>query len=101
MPEETEMDTLKKIQALLEDQKSLFLILNQDKLGEIKKKLLKPGTIESQVYDLCDGVNTAQMIGGKIQKPPDYTSAVIGNLRRKGLVKTVESAGNKVYEQTF
>jgi hypothetical protein len=101
VPEETEKGILKNIQTLLEDQKSLFLILNQDKLDEIKKKLVKPGTIESQVYDLCDGANTSQVIAGKIQKPPDYTSAVIGNLRRKGLVKTVESAGTKVYEQTF
>jgi hypothetical protein len=101
VPEETEKDILKNIQTLLEDQKNLFLILNQDQLDETKKKLLKPGTIESQVYDLCDGVNTTQVIASKIQKPPDYTGAVLSNLRRKGLVRTIDRAGNKVHEQSF
>jgi hypothetical protein len=101
MPDETEKDLLKNIQAVLEDTKGLLLVLNQDKLDEMKKKLLKAGSIESQVYELCDGANTAQAIAAKIQKTPEYASAVIGNLRRKGLVKTVESVGNKVYEQIF
>jgi hypothetical protein len=101
VPEETERDILKKIQTLLEDQMGLLLILNQDKLQEMKKKLLKPGSIESQVYDLCDGTNSYQEIATKIQKTPDYARAVVGNLRQKGLVKTVDRAGNKVYEQIF
>jgi hypothetical protein len=101
VPEETEKDLLKKIQTTLEDTKGLLLVLNQDKLDEMKKRLLKPGSIENQVYELCDGTNTAQAIATKIQKTPEYAGAVISNLRRKGLVKTVESAGNKVYEQIF
>jgi Mn-dependent DtxR family transcriptional regulator len=101
VPEEAEKDVLKRIQTVLEDTKGLLLVLNQDKLDEMKKRLLKAGFIESQVYDLCDGTNTAQTIATSIQKTPDYASAVIGNLRRKGLVKTVDSAGNKVYEQIF
>jgi len=101
VPEETEKEVLKRIQTVLEDTKGLLLFLNQDKLDEMKKKLLKAGSIESQVYELCDGTNTAQAIATKIQKTPDYAGAVISNLRRKGLVKTVDSAGNKVYEQIF
>ena len=101
MPEETEKDILKKIQTLLEDTKGLLLVVNQDKLDEMKKKLLKPGSIESQVYELCDGTNTAQMIATKIQKTPEYAGAVVSNLRRKGLVRTVDRGGNKIYEQIF
>ncbi len=69
--------------------------------GRDQEEAAEARNYREPVYDLCDSVNTTQVIAGKIQKPPDYTSAVIGNLRRKGLVKTVESAGNKVYEQTF
>jgi hypothetical protein len=101
VPEETEKDVLKRIQTVLEDTKGLLLVLNQDKLDEMKKRLLKAGSIESQVYDLCDGTNTAQTIATKIQKTPEYAGAVISNLRRKGLVKTVDIAGNKAYEQIF
>lgn len=101
MPEESERDILKKIQALLEDQKGLLLVLNQDKLDELKKRLLKPGSIENQVYELCDGINTTQLIANKIQKTPEYAGAVISTLRRKGLIKTMERSGDKVHEQIF
>ncbi len=101
MPDETEKDLLKKIQTILEDTKGLLLVLNQDKLDEMKKRLLRAGSIEDQVYQLCDGTNSTQAIATKIQKSPDYAAAVISNLRRKGLVRTVDSGGNKVYEQIF
>lgn len=101
MPEETEKDILKKIQILLEDTKGLLLVVNQDKLDEMKKKLLKAGSIESQVYELCDGENTIQTIATKIQKSPEYAGAVISNLRRKGLVRTIDRGGNRVHEQIF
>jgi hypothetical protein len=94
-------DKLDEIKALLEDIKGLLLASNQDKLDAMKKSLLKTGSIESQVYELCDGANTTQMIGEKIQKSSEYTGAVISTLRRKGLVKTVERDGNKVHEQRF
>jgi DNA-binding MarR family transcriptional regulator len=101
MPEETERDLLKKILDVLEDTKGLLLVLNQDKLDEMKKKLLRAGSLEAQVYEMCDGTNTLQAIAAKIQKTPENAGAVISNLRRKGLVKTVESSGNKVYDQIF
>jgi hypothetical protein len=101
VPDETEKDLLKKIKTILEDTKGLLLVLNQEKLDETKKRLLKAGSIENQVYELCDGQNTIQTIATKIQKPPDYAGAVIRNLRRKGLVRTVDSGGNKICEQIF
>jgi hypothetical protein len=94
-------DKLDDIRSLLEDIKGLLLVANQDKLDEMKKRLLKPGSVENQVYELCDGINTNQDIATKIQKSTDYTSAVLSNLRRKGLVRTLESEGKKVSVQVF
>lgn len=94
-------ETFKEIKILLEDIKSLLLLTNQDKLEDMKTKLLKGGSIESQVYELCDGVNATQDIANKIQKSPEYTGAVISTLRRKGLVRTIEREGKKVHEQRF
>ena len=93
-------DKLDEIKTLIEDIKGLLLLTNQDKLDEMKKRLLKPGTVESQVNDLCDGATT-QDIATKIQKSPEYAGAVISTLRRKGLVRTVERDGNRVHEQRF
>lgn len=98
MPETEKLD---QIRELLEDIKALFLIANQDRLEAVKKNLLKPGSMEAQVYELCDATNTTQSIATKIQKSADYTSAVLSNLRRKGLVKTVDRDGNKVHDQRF
>jgi hypothetical protein len=94
-------DQLDEIKSLLEDIKGLLLITNQDKLDEAKKKLLKPGSVESQVYELCDGTNTTQDITGKIQKSSEYAGAVVSTLRRKGLVRTIERDGRKVHIQLF
>ena len=94
-------DKLDDIKTLLEDIKGLLLITNQDKLDEMKRRLLKTGSIERQVYELCDGANTTQDIASKIQKSSEYTGAVISTLRRKGLARTVERDGKKVHEQRF
>jgi hypothetical protein len=95
-------ETFKEIKTLLEDIKALLLITSQEKLEEMKKKLVKEGSIEWQVYELCDGVNTTQDIADKIQKSLEYTRAVISTLRRKGLVRTIEREGQKkVHEQRF
>jgi len=93
--------TLNEIKSLLEDIKALLLLVNQDTLEEMEKKLLRAGSVESQVYELCDGVNTTQDIATKIQKSLEYAGAVISKLRHKGLVKTVEREGKKVHEQRF
>jgi hypothetical protein len=93
--------TMNEIRSLLEDIKGMLLLVNQDKLEEIEKRLLRVGSIERQVYELCDGTNTTQDIATKIQKSPEYAGAVISKLRHKGLVKTVELEGKKVHEQRF
>lgn len=94
-------DIFNEMKMLLEDIRALLLLSNQDKLEDIKKKLLKDGSIESQVYELCDGVNSTQDIAKRMQKTSDYTRAVLSSLRRKGLVRTTDRDGKKVHEQRF
>jgi len=101
MPDDDQLSLLRKMQHTLDDIKAILVLSNQDKLDEMKKRLLKPGSIESQVYELCDGINTIQVIADKIQKSQEYTGAVVSTLRRKGLVKTIDRDGNKVHEQIF
>ncbi|HKZ39908.1 MAG TPA: hypothetical protein VJ044_03050 [Candidatus Hodarchaeales archaeon] len=94
-------DKLEEIKTLLEDIKGLLLLANQDKLDEMKKRFLRADSIESEVYEPCDGTTMTQDIATKIQKSSEYTGAVISTLRRKGLVRTIERGGRKVYEQRF
>ena len=81
--------------------KGILLLANQEKLQDAKARLLRPGSMEATVYDLCDGQSTIQDIAGKIQKSPEYAGAVISNLRRKGLIRTIEKDGRKVSVQAF
>jgi chromosome condensin MukBEF MukE localization factor len=67
----------------------------------MKKRLLKPGSVENQVYELCDGTNTSRDIATKIQKTPENVGTVIISLRRKGLIRTVDRDGKKFHEQLF
>ena len=94
-------DTVSDIKNLVDDIKALLLLTNQDKLEEMKKHLLKPGSVEAQVYELCGERKTTQDVAAAIQKTPEYAGAVISTLRRKGLVRTLEVDGKKVHEQRF
>jgi hypothetical protein len=97
----TSEEQIGEIKSILEDIKNLLLLTNQDKLDEMKRRLLRPGSVEATVYDLCDGTNTSQEIAAKIQKSPEYAGAVLSNLRRKGLVKTTDRDGKRVSVQAF
>ncbi len=94
-------DKLSDIQELLEDIKGLLLLSNQEKIEEAKSKLLKPGSIVESIYKLCDGINTTLDIMTSMQKDQKYTNTMLGILRRKGLIKTVEKSNKKVHEQRF
>jgi DNA-binding MarR family transcriptional regulator len=94
-------EKLDEVKSLLEDIKGILLLANQEKLEEMKRKLLRPGSVESSVYELCDGSNTAQDIAAKLQKSPEYAGAVISSLRRKGLIRTVDVNGRKISVQAF
>lgn len=89
------------IKNLLEDIKGILLLTNQDKIDEMKKKMIKAGSVEESIYKLCDGASTTSDIATRIQKSNEYTGAVISTLRQKGLIKTVEKDGKKVHEQRF
>lgn len=101
MPEESEKELLKGIQTALDEIKSLFVLANQEKLAEAKKKLLKEGTIKLQIYNLCDGNKTTQDITQVIKKSAEYVGSYISILRRDGLIRTVEKEGKQVHEQIF
>lgn len=94
-------EKLNDIKILLEDIKGILLLTDQEKIEEAKKKLLKSGSIEETVYKLCDGVNSTTEIANTIQKDNKYTLTVLGTLRQKGLIKTIEKDGKKIHEQRF
>jgi CRP-like cAMP-binding protein len=101
MPEETEKDILKRIQRTLEEIKAILTLTNQDKLAEVKKALLKEGSVKLQVYNLCDGTKTTQDIAQALQKSIEYVNSYLSILRREGLIRTVEKDGRLVHEQIF
>ncbi len=94
-------DKLSNICDLLEDIRGLLLLSNQDKIEEIKLKLLKSGSVEESGYKLCNGTNTTADIMKNIHKDSKYVNTVLGSLRRKGLIKTIEKNDNKIHEQRF
>lgn len=101
MPEESEKEILERIQKTLEEIKAILTLANQDKLAEVKKTLLKEGTVKLQIYDLCDGTRTTEDLAQAIQKSKDYVNSYLSILRREGLIRTVEREGKQVHEQIF
>jgi hypothetical protein len=101
MPEETEKDLLKKMERTLEEIKAVLILTNQDKLVDVKKSLLKEGSVKLQVYNLCDGTKTTQDVAQALQKSTDYVNSYLSILRREGLIRTVEKDGRQVHEQIF
>jgi len=101
MPEEFEKELLKRIQRTLEEIKAILTLVNQDKLAEVKKLLLKEGSVKLQVYNLCDGTKPTQDLAQAVQKSTDYVNSYLSILRREGLIRTVEKEGKQVHEQIF
>ncbi|RLG50240.1 MAG: hypothetical protein DRO00_08985 [Thermoproteota archaeon] len=92
---------LKTIQSTLEEIRSIFILANQDKLKEAKKRLLRKGSVKEQVYSLCDGTKTTTDIAQAIQKDSAYVRSYLSILRREGLIRTVEREGKTVHEQVI
>lgn len=93
-------EALKNMQETLDDIKAILLLAHSSDTEEAKKRLLKEGSEQFKIYELCDG-KTTQEIATIVQKSPEYVSSNISLLRRKGLVKTIEREGKKVHEQRF
>lgn len=91
---------LQDMQDTLEDIKAILLLTNNSKLQEAKKELLKAGSEQNKIYELCDG-KTTQEIATVLQKSVEYVNSNLTLLRRKGLIKTIERDGKKVHEQRF
>jgi hypothetical protein len=83
MPEESEKEVLKKMQRTLEEIKAVLTLANQDKLAEVKKSLLKEGSVKLQVYNLCDGTKTTQDVAQALQKSTDYVNSYLSILNVK------------------
>jgi hypothetical protein len=101
VPEESEKEILNSMRQTLEEIKAILTLTNQDKLAEVKKTLLKEGTVKLQIYELCDGTKTTQDLAQAIQKSTDYVNSYLSILRREGLIRTVEKEGKQVHEQIF
>ncbi|MGI0086804.1 MAG: hypothetical protein ACREBI_02440 [Nitrosotalea sp.] len=93
-------EKLSAIQDLLEDIRAMLMLSNNDKIQEAKKQLLKEGSEQKKIYDLCDD-KTTQEIATTLQKSVEYVNSNLSLLRRKGLIKTVEKDDKKVHEQRF
>jgi len=101
MPEESEKELLRKMQRTLEEIKAVLTLVNQEKLADVKKLLLKEGSVKLQVYNLCDGTKTTQDLAQALQKSTEYMNSYLSILRREGLIRTVEKDGRQVHEQIF
>lgn len=93
-------EKLSNIQDLLEDIKAILLLSNNKLIQEAKQQLLREGSEQKKIYDLCDG-KTTQDIANVMQKSVEYVNSNLSLLRRKGLIKTVENDGKKIHEQRF
>lgn len=93
-------DKLSNIQHLLEDIKAILLLSNNEKITQAKQQLLKDGSEQKKIYDLCDG-KTTKDIADEIKKSVEYVGSNISKLKRKGLITTIEKNGNKIHEQRF
>ena len=100
MPETTD-DLLRNIQRSLDEIRAILTLVNQEKLEQTKKLLLKEGSVKLQIYNLCDGTKTTKEIAEALQKDLGYVHSYLSILRREGLIRTVEKQGKQVHEQIF
>jgi hypothetical protein len=97
----TSDDTLEMIYGTLEEIKSLKKLTNQDKLQAVKDKLLKPGTVKEEVYNLCDESKTIEEMAQSLGKDSSYVRSYLSILRREGFIQNVIKDKRQVYRQTF
>jgi len=83
----------------LEEIRGIIILANQDKLEQMKRKLLPKGSVKERIYNLCDGTKTAKEIGEIIGKDAGYVRSYLSTLRREGLIRTVKRDGKIVHEQ--
>jgi len=101
VPEDNEKEILRKIQASLIEIRSILVLINEEKLSQAKQKLLPQGSLKLQVYNSCDGSKTTQEIASALQKPESTIRGTLSDLRREGLVRSVDKEARQVHEQIF
>ena len=94
-------DSLENVQSILEEIRSLIVLINQDKLTQIKEELLKAGTVKEKVYNMCDEAMTAKDMAEALSKEEGYVHSYLSILRREGFIRNVERDGQQVYRQVF
>ena len=92
---------LDKINSTLDEIKSLIILLNQESLQAKKLELLPEDSVKKQIYDLCDGTNTASDMASKLDKSNQYIGSYLSQLRREGIVRKIEKNGEIYHEQIF
>lgn len=94
-------DSFENVQAILEEIRSLIVLVNQDKLTKIKEELLKEGTVKEKVYSMCDETMTAKEMAEALDKEEGYVYSYLSILRREGFIRNVVRDGKQVYRQVF
>jgi hypothetical protein len=94
-------DTLESIRAILEEIRSLIVLVNQHELEKVKEKLLKPGSVKEKIYNMCDETKTAEEMAQSLGKETGYVHSYLSILRREGLIRNVTKDGRQVYRQVF
>lgn len=92
--------SLNEVLEILDDIRAILLLTNSAAIDEAKKRLLKEGSEERKVYDLCDGKTTDEIVA-TTGKAAGNIRGVLTNLRHKGLIKTIDKGDKKVHEQRF
>jgi hypothetical protein len=62
--------------------------------------LLREGSMEMKVYDLCDKTKTAEEIAKTLRESIGNVNSYIGMLKKKGLIRSSEEEGKEIYRQT-
>jgi len=94
-------DMLEKVQGILEEIRSLIVLINQDKLKKIKENLVKPGTVKEKIYNMCNETKTAEEIAQYLGKSSEYVHSYLSILRREGLIRNIVKDNRQVYQQIF
>lgn len=94
-------DKLDKIEATLDGIYSLLLLLNQEKLAELKNNLLKSGSVKEQIYNMCDETKTIEEMAQALDKKGGYVRSYLSRLRREGLIRNIVKDEKQVYQQVF
>ena len=74
------VDVFRSILKTLEEIRGIIILANQDKLEQMKKKLLPEGSIKEKIYTLCDGTKQQKEISEIIGKDIKYVHSYLSIL---------------------